>query len=76
MENAGLESIVICPMCGEQVMVVVKPYPGIIGDMMKMIVGSMDVGKTDHFEGSNICKCGRKVTTSIHVTAEATGYKI
>jgi len=75
MKNAGLESIVNCPICGEQVMVVLKPYREVMGDLMKIFEGSIGVGKTEHFEGSNICKCGRKVTTSIHVTAEAVGGK-
>jgi hypothetical protein len=71
MDIEGMESIVICPCCGEQVHMAMKPYREAVSDVMKMFEGSMGVGKTEHFEGEHKCKCGKTVTATLHVTAEA-----
>jgi len=68
-ETKPMESYVNCPECGEQVQVVLKPYKEVLGGIMQMLEGSMGVEKTEHFEGGNICKCGKSVTASLHVTS-------
>jgi len=70
MDTAGMESIVVCPNCGEQVSVVLSSYQEVVSGFMKMFESSIGVGKTEHFEGKNKCKCGKLVTTTLHVTAE------
>ena len=70
MENAGMESFVNCPNCGEQVPVILKPYQDMISGLMKVFEGTIGVGKTEHFGGENKCKCGITVVATLHVTAK------
>ena len=71
MENAGMESLVNCPECGEQVPVILKPYQDMVAGIMKELKGIMGIGKTEYFGGDGFCKCGIKVIATLHVTAEA-----
>ena len=65
-----IESYVNCPKCGERVQVILRPYLNKIGSILKMFEDQTGVGKTEHFEGKNKCKCGITVVASLHVTAE------
>lgn len=65
-----MESIVVCPNCGEQVYVALSPYQDTIGGIMKMFESAIGVGNTEHFDGKSKCKCGKTVNATLHVTAE------
>jgi len=65
----GMESIVICPCCNEQVYVVMNPEQESVTGFIKMIESSMGIGKTEHFDGENKCKCGKVVKAALHVSA-------
>lgn len=67
--NKKMESIVNCPVCGEQVPVILTNYKQPITDIMAAFEKSIGVGKTDHFDGECKCKCGLIVTVSLHATA-------
>jgi len=69
MENKKMKSFVNCPMCGELVLVVMKPYQEAMNELIRMVEMQGGIGKTDHFEGGGRCKCGIRVQTSLHVTA-------
>jgi len=73
MENMG--SYVNCPKCGEQVFVELETYQEILGNNLKALEKLMGIGETEHFAGEAKCKCGIRVTASLHVTAEAMGDK-
>jgi len=73
MDKTGMESIVNCPECGEQVIVEMLPYQEAISGLMQMLESSMGVGKTEHFEGESKCKCGKKITATLHITASEGG---
>jgi len=68
MEKTGMESIVICPCCREQVNLVLSSYKEEVSGFLKIFEGSMGIGNTEHFEGKNKCKCGKTVTATLHVT--------
>ena len=67
MDTKGMESIIICPDCGEQVFMSLVPEAD--DGLLKMFEISMGVGKTEHFTGKNKCKCGKTVTADLHVAA-------
>jgi len=69
-QQQGMESIIFCPMCGEQLLVVMTAYQAMLSGLMKAIEGSIGVGINDHFEGVSKCKCGRNVRATLHITAE------
>ena len=66
-----MESFVNCPMCGELVLVIMKPYQQAMSEIMKAIEGSKGIGRTNHFDGNGRCKCGTVLAASLHVTAMA-----
>jgi len=68
MDTKGMESIIICPDCGEQVFISLVSEE--IDGFIKMIESTMGVGKAEHFTGKNKCKCGRTIKAALHVTAE------
>jgi len=71
VEKQGMESIVVCPDCGEQINVAMSPYQEAVNSLMRVFEGSIGIGKTEHFEGKNKCKCGKTVIATLHITAEA-----
>jgi hypothetical protein len=64
-----MESIVNCPSCGSEVMVVMEPYNDPVNRLLEQFEKSTGIGKTEHFEGMNKCKCGKNIVASLHVTA-------
>ena len=70
MAEQGMESIVNCPICGEQVYVVMKSYEEKLPVFIKMLESQIGIGNTDHFEGMGKCKCGKLVKATLHVSTE------
>ena len=70
MGKQGMESYVSCPECGQQVWVVMKPYVGMLSAIAKDLTKEFGIGKTQDFEGSGKCKCGKLVVATLHVTSE------
>jgi len=69
-QEQKMESIVVCPACGEQVYLQMSPYRQEKCDLMKIFESVMNIGNTEHFEGNNKCKCGKTVHATLHITAE------
>jgi len=67
MAEQKMESIVICPSCNEQVYVVMEPFQDMMSGLMQMF---KSIVKSEHFEGSKKCKCGKLVRAALTVTAE------
>ncbi|MDR2597266.1 MAG: hypothetical protein LBC76_08110 [Treponema sp.] len=72
MTEKKMESFVNCPECGELLPMTLTSYSkespgGLLADFEKM----MGIGKTEHFVAERKRKCGKAVTATLHVTAEA-----
>jgi len=67
MSEKEFESSVNCPECGESVSVILRSYSGLFDNIVKAF--GIESGKTDDFMGDCICKCGRIVNVSLHVTS-------
>jgi len=63
-----MESMISCPLCGEQVLIEIEPYDNPISSFMKELTSGI-AEKTEHFKGLKTCKCGKTITLSLFITA-------
>jgi hypothetical protein len=64
-----MESIVNCPLCGSEVMVVMEFYTDRTVRFLEPVEELIGIENTKYFEGMNKCKCGKNILASLHVTA-------
>lgn len=63
-----MEVYINCPECGVLINAIFCPYSD---TELKEIENIAHIGKTEHFVSNSVCNCGKKITATLHVTAEA-----